>query len=68
MKKDEPANQETAAKKKRAPKSGRRITITLSEEHYSAIRQAAAADDREPNNYLSRVVRQHFETLIKKEG
>ena len=50
-------------KKKRSPKSGKRITVTLSDEHYDAVLKAAAADDREPNVYLSRVVRLHFDKI-----
>ena len=51
-------------KKPRAPKHGKRITVTLSDEHYQAVINAAKADDREPNVYLSRILREHLsETL-----
>jgi hypothetical protein len=53
-------------KKKRAPKTGKRVTITLSDDHFDAISKAAAADDREPNVYLSRIVRQHLNSTIAK--
>ncbi len=44
-------------KKKRSPKSGKRITVTLSDEHYATVAAAAADDDREPNAWLTRFVR-----------
>ena len=50
-------------KKKRSPKSGKRITVTLSDEHYDAVVKAALADDREPNVFLSRIVRQTLTEL-----
>ena len=52
-------------KKKRAPKSGRRITVTLSDEHYEAVIKAAAADEREPNVNLSRALRLHFDIITQ---
>jgi hypothetical protein len=48
-------------KKKRSPKAGKRITVTLSDEHYEKVTAAAADDDREPNAWLTRYVRRHLD-------
>ena len=47
----------TEEKKKRSPKEGRCITVTLSDEHYEKVSKAAAEDDREVNVWLTRFVR-----------
>ncbi len=52
------------APKQRKPKEGHRLTITLSDEHYQAIVAKAKADDREPNVFVSRAVRNNFDTLF----
>jgi hypothetical protein len=59
------ADTKPEAKKKRAPKQGKRITVTLSDDHYADIVKAAAADDREPNVFLSRIIRLHFDGIVK---
>jgi hypothetical protein len=48
-------------RKQRSPKAGKRITVTLSDEHYEKVTKAAADDDREPNAWLTRYVRRHLD-------
>ena len=51
------ADPKPEAKKQRSPKSGKRITVTLSDEHFELVTKAAVEDDREPNVWLTRFVR-----------
>lgn len=54
-------------KRKRKPQNGKRITVTLSDEQYTAILKAATADDCEPNVYLSRAIKINFAAITGAE-